>query len=108
MRGEWDMRAWAADRDWRRAAREAREDIAGVVQTTDRDDTGVSYAVFVTLRSFAANAYEEGEDRLQIWGTRVDFGQCDRNVAGGSDFVHASREQQRIADEIVAIVWRDA
>lgn len=92
-------------REWTRAE---REDVAEVIRTTARDDTGVSYGVSLALRSMAASAYEEGEDRVSVWEHRVDFGGTDANHAGGSSFLYAAREQDRIADEITAAVWHGA
>lgn len=91
--------------NWRQWALDKREDIAGVITHTERDDTGVNYDVSVVLRSLAEHAYEEGEDQRGVWGLRVEFGQTDATVAGGFAFVEAAREQQLIADTIAGIVW---
>lgn len=89
-------------RDWTQAE---REDVAEVTQTTERDDTGITYAVCVALRSLAAHAYEEGENRLRIWTKRVDFGSTDSHCAGGYAFTDAARTQARLSDEIADVVW---
>lgn len=89
--------------DWTQAE---REDVAEVMQATHRDDTGISYTVSVCLRSLAASAYEEGEDRITLWAENVEFGSTDSHCAGGYAFVQAARKQTALADEIAAIVWR--
>lgn len=89
-------------REW--TAKE-RKDVTEVVMVTSRDDTGVSYEVHVALRSLAASAYEEGEDRLVVWTKRVDFGSTDAACAGGALFLQAAHLQQEVADEITAVVW---
>lgn len=94
-----------ADKHCREWTREEREDVAEVTQTTSRDDTGISYSVCVALRSLAASAYEEGEDRLTLWTHRVDFGTSDANCSGGYAFVRAARQQAKVADEIAGVVW---
>jgi len=75
------------------------------VSLPERDDTGITYQVYVVLRSLAAHAYEEGEDCRHVWDTRVEFGQTDATVAGGSAFIYAAREQDEISDRIAALVW---
>ena len=81
------------------------DDVFEVKRTTVRNDTGITYGVTVGLRSFAEHAYEEGEDQRGVWDTRVEFGQTDATVAGGSAFVFAAREQDEVAEEIVRLVW---
>lgn len=80
-------------------------DVFEVVKKIAIDDTGVSYEVCVGLRSFAAHAYEEGEDHLCLWSKRVDFGSADAFHAGGPAFVQAATQQDAIADKIASVVW---
>lgn len=82
-----------------------RADVAEVHMRTERDDVGISYAVCVALRSLAASAFEDGEDRIVLWVKRVDFGTTDATCAGGAAFVHAAKEQERIVGEVTAAVW---
>lgn len=78
-------------------------DVFGTVCLINRDDTGIDYEVRLRLRSAAEHAFEEGEDSVCIWVRRVEFGHSDTNCAGGSAFVAAAQEQERIA----ALAWME-
>lgn len=74
--------------------------VAAVEQRVERDDTGVSYEVRITLRD-CPGAYEEGDGQFSVWRWRQCFGASDATCAGGSAFVYAAREQERAAE----IAW---
>jgi hypothetical protein len=94
---------WMEDAaDW---TDEERADVAEVIKYTARDDTGISYEVSLVLRSMAATAREEGEDRVTCWTKRVHFGTTDDTCAGGGAFIRASSRQEFIAEQIAAVVW---
>ena len=77
-------------------------DVASIRTMTTRDDTGIDYDVLVELRSLMEHAVKEADGFICVWSERVCFGATDANVAGGSAFVHAAREQQRVADQVWA------
>lgn len=77
---------------------EERDDVAEVIKTVTRDDTGITYEVCLTLRSLAAHAYEMGEDRCTVWSRRWDFGPRVGNMV-------LSLEQEAVAAAIAATVW---
>lgn len=68
-------------------------DVCEVIVRTSRGDVGVDYALLVGLRS------QCGDEEL-LWSERVDFGQTDATVAGGSAFREMAREFERLAREI--------
>jgi hypothetical protein len=101
------LRAWEAIPDDAQWVRKAAEDgdIAEVVATVVRDDTGINYGIDVALRSLAASAYEMGEDRRGVWSMRVEFGTSAHSRAGGLDFQLAAKRQERLAARIAQLVW---
>lgn len=96
MKAETALRAG----DWLTFAKENADDIGAVRSITNREATSVEYEVRVNLRSIAIHAYEEGEGEVGVWSTCVSFGMTDATVVGGSAFVAAAREQDRIAETI--------
>lgn len=67
-------------------ARQAVEEGAEVTMETTLDRSSVTYSILIGGRL--------------LWSREVYFGQTDATVAGGSDFVRAAREQERIATEM--------
>lgn len=57
-----------------------------------KNDYGIEYTVSV--------------DGRRIWRTFVRFGKTKAARAGGSDFVLAAREQDRVASEALGKTWR--
>jgi hypothetical protein len=82
-----------------------RQDVREVVQSTTRDEEGISYDVSVSLHSMSRYAYEEGEDQVTVWSRREKFGATPALRAGGSAFVALARDQAAYADGIAALVW---
>jgi len=76
-----------------------RGKVARVVMRTERWEGGIDYAVRVHDPE-VRNPQEEDEDTRQIWCCSIDFKRGEE--APTHACVEAAREQERIADEIVA------
>lgn len=70
-----------------------------VVMRTERWEGGVDYAVRVHDPE-AGHTREEDEDTRQVWACAVEFKRGEESPTHAC--VEAAREQERIADEIVA------
>lgn len=77
-----------------------RENPDGPVQElTTRDGDGIRYDVIVG----DAMLGDFGRARI-VWSREVAFGRTSRTVAGGHDFVEASRAQDEVAHAIHALI----
>lgn len=72
-----------------------------VQEVTTRSSEGIHYEVIVG----DAMLGDHGKARV-VWTREVAFGQTTRTVAGGYDFVEASRAQGEVARAIHALILR--
>lgn len=75
-------------------------DVSEVRMVISRDDTGIDYEVCTVLRSLERASSHPDDAEIRVWYDRVNFGQTDATVAGGSAFVSCAREQERVAHEL--------